>query len=446
MILDGELEKSSKLQWQTKFQERLLGLQCRRKAVSLDELPNTFTLPMTLEKQFEFLNCLPNRQFDKYLCVIKDKVCLRAPSLLNHFIFSPSSEERSNNSGAPTSFRQRNLYFLHCAKKRNEEYVKRSIILKLAGLSVEPNDSRKTPKQKRNRQRAVLRQNTSPLPQLEMDIPVNQYQQENQYDIFKEQLLQNGTLLIRTFTTTGGHIIMNSTHKNTGTIQQDDFVCILYTKSPLGNLELKCICQDYKNTAGEGGTELDPAGKWMTNRTRCMHVRFLFDYFETEIREVPHITSLPNVMPALHKQLTESCFSKANSKVVVVSCSNFLVLSVTSQPEHMPVFVHVHPKSHDTTCFGKCKNRLIRNQQGYWLLDTLKEERACVHIRAVADETNLLKDFLKKTKSFYKQTKKFEKFSKEDGKWISASYATHKPRQVEDPLFNRYSYRRNKIK
>lgn len=438
MILEGDSASATQILWQEKFQERLLGLQNRKKPTSLAELPNLFTPPLSLEQQFEFLSCLPNSPFDKYLCVLKDKVCLRAPSLLNHFLFSPLNEEKKNNSGAPTSFRQRNLYFLLCAKKPNEDYVRRSVILKLSGISVDLNDSRKAPKLQRKRLDAAFRENISPLPPQET--PINQYQQLNQYETFKEQMQESGTLMIRSFTTSGGYLIMNSCHKISGAIQRDEFVNILFTKSPLGELSLKCVCQDYKNTAGEGGTELDPVGKWMTNRTRCMHIRFLYDYFENEIKEVPHISSKPNIMQALCKQLSDSCFSTANAKVVAVSCSNFLVLSVTSQPEHIPVFVQVHPRSHDTTCFGKCKNRLIRNQPGYWLLDKLQEEKACVHIRAVVEETNLLKDFLKKPRSIKRHKEKMETFSKDAGKWISASLGTHKPRHLDDPKFHRYYF------
>ena len=202
------------------------------------------------------------------------------------------------------------------------------------------------------------------------------------------------------------------------------------------------IVQIFKHTAGEGGLELDPQQEWMSESTRCMHVRLLYDHFQETIKKIPEVEEAEEEEEERHlchlrQQLRESLYITANSDVAIVSHTNCLVLHITMRAGDLGFFVKIHPVSHDTTSTCKCTRNFIRNRPRYWHLKNF-EEIACTHIQAAVKPMQVLKKFLTKKKGATSRPKNIEKFCKKEGKWISASLLTHKPKQPGDPIYHRY--------
>jgi hypothetical protein len=207
----------------------------------------------------------------------------------------------------------------------------------------------------------------------------------------------------------------------------------------MDTIELDCNCPDFKQTAGEGGLELDPNKIWMSDATRCMHTRFLFSHFQDAIRQIPDVvTDDDNThLNYLREQMLKSAYSSANSDVVVVSHVSCLIIHVVQRPSDLGVFVKINPYSHDTTSSCKCSKGYIRGKPEYWLKTNL-EEFACIHIKRAVQHINIINDFVKKKKRLkITKKRKVERFSKEEGKWISASLLQHKPKQRGDEDYHR---------
>ena len=427
--------------WKTKLTDVKLGTVRRADDVSLKDLPELFTPPLTLEQQFDFLGHTPNSHYDKYLLIKRNLIATRAPSLHNHLLYSPLNAKKGNNNYAPTSFRQRILYFLFSVTKCHKEYIQRTIRHRLTDDNLNKRAPLETPKEMRRRKVKPKVPTVNNSPGLSPEAVVNQYKLSDGYEIFKEQMLDSGTIIVRNVSSVGGRLIMNACDTKMGTIQVDKFISLIFTKEPDGNLDLECNCPDYKRTGGEGGHALDPDGKWMNQATRCMHIRLVFENFENYLKEIPNVCEPePGHLHHLKQQMRLSSLTTANSEVVVVSSTNYLVLSVSLRLGDLPVFVKIHPVSHDTTSSCKCSKRIIKNKREYWLLgqEDMKKRKVfmCQHISAVAKHSNLLHQFLTQERPTTRAEKQ-ETFSVEEGRWKSASLLKHKPKEKRDPQFQR---------
>ena len=439
--IDGVTDNNLVDQWKKELTDAKLGTVRPPAHVCLQDLPDLFTPPLSLEQQFDFLGHTPNSHYDKYLLIKRNLVATRAPSLHNHLLYSPLNATKGNNNYAPTSFRQRILYFLFSVTKCHKEYIQRTIMHRLGSEQLKRRVPLETPKEMRRRKVKPKKATDNDSPGLSPEAVVNQYKLSEGYDIFKEQMLTSGTIIVRNVGSVGGRLIMNACDTKLGSIQVDKFISLIFTKEPDGNLDLECNCPDYKRTGGEGGQQLDPEGKWMNRATRCMHIRLIFENFENYLKEIPNVLE-PEQGPLHHlqQQIRRSSLTTANSEVVVISHAHHLVLSVSLRLGDLPVFVRIHPTSHDTTSSCRCSKRIIKNKREYWLLsqEDMKKRKIslCPHIVAVAKHTKLLHQFLTIERP-KQRAEKCETFSKEEGRWVSASLLKHKPKQKRDPIFQR---------
>lgn len=355
-------------------------------------------------------------------------------------MYSPKNEEFGNNNYAPTSFRQRNLYFLHCARFLNRNYVFRSITAKLANNHLEQlGESQPSAHQPRKRrQRSKIPRFISPLP--EVEAVKNLHKSESQFIQFSQNMFENGIVVVRSQTDEGGYLVTNACVQESGALKADSFVNVRYIKEPGNEIDIKCTCYDYKNYSGEAGQSLDPDGNWMSHRTQCMHVRFLYENLEEQIKSLPDVQiSKEEHLQRLTKQLYHSSYYKANSKIVVLSSDNYLVLSITRKAQDIPSIVTLNPKNFDTICHGPCLiNNVLRRPKKYWLENKLTSENACPHILLLEEQSNLIEDYLekKRQKRPTQRKEKVEHFSKELQKWIPVSLKTHKPKMIDDPKYH----------
>lgn len=413
-------------------------LESKRKPekIAIRELPNIFQAPLSFEKQFEFLSQIPNNHYEDYLQQNCKYIVQRNRTLENHLLYNPKNLEQKNHNNAPTSFRQRCLYFLFSVAKDHEEYVISSIRFKLSSSYAQRRLPLETPKPKRTRKPKTT---TKTSPGISPEPVHNLYKVHEGYDIFLEQMACSGKLIVRHMSEAGGRLIMNSFDKKRGTMQADNFVMVAYSIDPEKSLDMECMCRDFKLTAGEGGSDLDPSQLWMSKRTRCMHIRLLYEHFETAIIELPRVSVEENsCFSNLQSQLKESSLTSANQELVTVSSDHYLVFSVSLRAGDLPVFVKIHPGNHDTTSLCKCPKRLLKNQPKFWLQKNVRNCTGCVHIRAVAKHSNVVVNLFETIRPPKKKSdEKTESFSKEKGRWISASLLTHKPKQRGDPLYHK---------
>ena len=427
--------------WKKELTDISLGTTSRIEHHKLDDLPNIFKVPLSLDEQFQFLGHIPNSHYNKYLLLKRNLVASRAPALHNHLLYSPLNSIKKNNNYAPTSFRQRVLYFLFQVKKDMYQYVIRTIRYQLSNEHLNKRTPLATPKDKRRRTVKPKSQKTSPG--LSPEAVVNQYKLSEGYEIFQEQMLTLGTINVRSTSKVGGRLIMNACETKLGTIQVDKFVSLIYTKAPDGRLDLECNCPDFKRTSGDRGRELDPEGRWLDNTKRCMHIRLIFDHFEDDLKAVPNLSEPePGHLQRMRQEILKSSLITANSEVVVLSHANYLVFSVSLCVGDLPVFVKIHPRTHDTQSSCRCTHREVKNNADYWIdKDKLKRlgNHMCVHIKAVIKHTKVLSQHLTQKRRRKYITGKTERFCKETGRWISAAMLKHKPKEKRDPLFQRYS-------
>ena len=426
--------------WMSALVDIKLGTYSRPATCSLRDLLSMFRPPLNIQDQFKFLSETPNSHYDNYVLANRKLASKRIPSISLHLLYNPNNSE-SINTHAPTSFRQRNLYFLHMAYAKKPGYVLRCIKGRLSEQPLRQRQPLTTPKINRRRTKNPTEANVSPgLTAISPEGVTNQYQLTNGYELFKEQMMLEGVLLVRNLSEKGGRLIMNACETKSRILQFDKYVNLVFTKAPGNQLELECNCPDFKQTSGEGGLELDPQQEWMSPSTRCMHVRFIFDHLEAAIKELPDISQegQEKHLDRLLQNLQESIYTIANTDVAVVSHAVYLVLHVTMSPGALGVFVKIHPITHDTTSTCKCTINFIRNKPDYWLHKEL-ENFACIHIQAAVKPIHVINKFLtKKRKRTAKRKEKAEKFSKQEGKWISASLLTHRPKQRGDPMYQRY--------
>ena len=426
--------------WMSALVDIKLGTYSRSTTFSLQDLLSKFKPPLDLQQQFKFLSETPNSHYDNYVLANRELCSKRYPSISLHLLYNPNNSE-TINTHAPTSFRQRNLYFLHMAYQKRPGYVLRCITQRLSDKPLKQQEPLKTPTTKRRRIKNAPEANLSTgLTAVSPEGVTNQYKLADGYKYFEEQMILDGVILVRNMYELGGRLIMNACETKSGTIQFDKFVNLVFTKAPGDQLELECNCPDFKQTSGEGGMELDPQKEWMTDSTRCMHVRFIFDHLEDAVKQIPQISIEveENHLDRLLQKLQESTYTIANADVAVVSHANYLVLHVIMRPGDLGVFVKIHPFTHDTTSSCKCTKNFIRNKAEFWLKKKL-EEFVCIHIQAAVRPVHVITKFLRKKKKRPKKlkTEKVEHFSKEQGKWISASLLTHKPKQKGDPIYQR---------
>lgn len=447
MVTEGTEEDRNEI-WQSKLKEVEQGVAVRPRHRPLKQLAQQFSTPLSLEQQFEFLSAIPNSHYDRYLKVCKNEVCRKNPSIFHMLLYSPNDAQSNGNNDAPTSFRQRNLYFLHLTRSKRpfDSYVHRSILHRLTNPeNQKPHrmSSQSTPQVRRRRKRANADMQISPGPSPEP--VVNKYARETQYNQFAQHMFDDGTIIVRAHSSAGGFLIMNKYLHCTGGVQAEMFVNIRYIHEPDGEVEIKCSCNDFKTSSGEGEKAVDPEEAWMTHRLKCMHVRFLYNHLEEHIKKIPDvpISDRENIR-VLTQQLHETAITQANSKIVVISNTNILVLSVTLNVRDMPTVVTFNPSTYETTCHGSCTSKAsLKVDRKYWLdEEPLSPESACPHIRKVANEETLLESFLEQrgyTKKKRKKKKKKEYFCTRLQKWISASLLKHQPRAENDPIYNTYT-------
>lgn len=311
----------------------------------------------------------------------------------------------------------------------------RSIKFRLSKEPLKKRPPLETPKEKRRRKKR-RNEETSISPGVSPEPVINQYKVDKGYQNYEQQMLRSGILIVRNMSEAGGRLIMNDYETKRATILVDRFVLVQYTLAP-DSLDLECNCRDYKRTAGEGGTDLDPEGKWMSKANRCMHVRLLFQYLEESIMQIPDVTvDSTGVKQHLQKQLKTSVFTSANTELVAVNAVKHLVVSVSLRDGDMPVFVKIHPQTHNTTSYCKCSKRVILNKPDYWLKNRIDHD-ACSHIQVMINHIQLLDKHLIKKQKKPTRTENIEKFSKEQGKWISASLLKHVPKEKGDPAYEK---------
>ena len=414
--------------------------QQRGQYPSLRDLTKLFTPPLTQLQQFQFLSYTPNSHYESYILAKRQLAAKRFASVRLHLLYNPNNTDTSN-SHAPTSFQQRILYFLHIAFAKRIDYVFRSITQKILSTTMPQRKPLETPIDQRRRAKQQADRTISPGLPVSPEAAENAYKRVTGYQQFKEQMLTVGILLVRNMSDLGGRLIMNSCETKSGNIQHDKFVNLVYVLAPDKKLELECNCPDFKHTAGEGGMELDPDNQWMSEATRCMHVRLLFELFEESIKQLPNISVNETEQHLCHlqKQLKVSCYTTANCEVAVVSHANYLILHVELRPGELGVFVKIHPTTHDTTSTCKCTHNNVRSQSEYWREKHL-DSFLCIHIRTALKEINIINKFVKTQRRPRSSFDKCEKFSKQEGKWVSASLLKHKPKQKGDEIYQRFVY------
>lgn len=449
MITEGNEEDREEI-WQSKLKEVEQGIAVRPKQVPLKQLPKQYSTPLTLAQQFDFLGEIPNSHYDRYLKVCKNEVCQKNPSLLHMLLYSPKHAQTKNNNDAPTSFRQRSLYFLHLTESKRpfDSYVHRCIIERITkpeGQKPYRMSSQSTPQVKRRRNRTNQEPDIQISPGPSPEPVANKYSKEKQYALFVQYMFDYGTIIVRSHSSAGGFLIMNRYLESSGRVQAEMFVNIRYIHEPDRDVEIKCSCNDFQTSGGEGGRAMDPEQKWLSHRLKCMHVRFLYDHLEEPIKNIPDVPiSEHEKIQVLTQQMHDTSITQANSKVVVISNTNFLIMSVTLNVRDMPSVVSFNPSTYETTCHGSCILKAsLKLDRKYWLdEEPLSPELACPHIRKVADEEILIESFLAlrgHTKKKRKKKKKKEYFCTRLKKWISASLLKHKPKAQTDPIYNRYT-------
>ena len=411
-----------------------LANQPRQKSIPLVDLIDQFEPPLSKIQQFKFLSKTPNSHYDRYMLAKRELSTKRYASIQTHLMHNPNNTD-TRNTHAPTSFRQRILYFMHVAMTKRTNYVIRSIKQRISNQPMRQRKPLETPKDQRKRAKGRSEKTVSPGLVVSPETVANEFKRGRGYQLFKEQMLNTGTLLVRNMSEVGGRLIMNACETRSGNIQHDKFVNLTFVKTPGDKIEIECNCPDFKHTAGEGGHELDPENEWMTDVTRCMHIRLLFEFFEDSIKQIPNV-SMDDTEGHLHhllKQMKRSCFTAANSEVAVVSHINYLILHVTEKPGDLGVFVKIHPLTHDTVSSCKCVKNNVKGKPDYFLIKReVLEKMVCHHIMNAIKETNVIHKFLRKKRPPKKTSEKCETFSKEQGKWVSASLLKHKPKQKGD--------------
>ena len=396
-------------------------------------------IPQTLTEQLQFLSRISNNPYSGYpLAGNTELLSTRKPRLHQHLLYSPlnSNDPSSvtNNDFAATSFRQRTLHFLFFASKLDRNYARKFIRTKIYGLSLPPRGPIQTPIEKRRRHRFNRRRNHNETTELVQ----NEFQgatEESQYKNFEQAVFTKGILILRAFCSNGGFLVMNDYSTHHGTFFDSKFVHIRYTKDDHGQVIIKCTCSDFRKTGGIGAENYDlPTENVLT--TRCMHTRLLYSKLENSLKQIPNVRIFD--CPRLQKQLLESCHSKANASIVLVSKDDLLVLSVSKHPKSMPCFVTVNPKTHSIKCLGRCKNNFARkrSKNPYFSLDEIETEKLCYHVRAVVNEESIVDNFLSdESKIQCEPSQEDEEFCVETGYWKRKALGKHKPLKEHDPLF-----------
>ena len=426
-------------EWEEALQNVILHGACmKRQKEDLITIMNE-SLPSTLDEQFLLLSKINNNAYIPYaLAGRHNRQSQHKPTLHQHLLFSPGNSTNPSgptcNDFAPTSFRQRTLHFLFFSSKLDYCYAKKMVEKNLCEEAFALTNSLQTPKEERRRNKkfqSVSHFGDTVQPALNY---FNRKENLHQYDDFVEAVFASGVLLVRAFCSTGGFLITND-YSETGIFLPYKFVNMRYTIDNGGEITFKCTCSDFRKTAGLGAQDIDIPND---DRLRCMHTRLLYSKFERSIKQIPHVRVFN--CPRLQKMLLESCHAKANASVVVVFTGDLLVLSVSNHPKSIPCFVTIHPKTHHIRCLGGCKNvyKHKRNKKKDYGLKELDESKLCSHVKAVIREEDLIDDFLSNDKEDKDTLSKAdEKFNTVTGKWETKALGKHKPKNKNDPDFQR---------
>ena len=395
-------------------------------------------VPRTLEQQFSFLSRVSNNPYNGYPLAGKTQMLsTRKPKLHQHLLFSPLNSNdptaKTCNDYAATSFRQRTLHFLFLASKIDRNYANKFIRIKVSNLALPRREPLSTPIEQRRRYRfnRVFNNFTH------TESAANEFMgatEENQYKDFEEAVFTRGVIIVRAFCSTGGFLVMNDYSTRNGAFLDTKFVNLRYVKNPDGAISIKCTCSDFRKTGGVGATNFGlPDGP--NESCRCMHTRLLYSKLENSLKQIPNVRIFH--CPRLQKQLLESCHSKANASVVLVSKEDLLVLSVSKHPKSMPCFVTINPKTQHIKCLGGCKNKYSRkrSKKPYFSLDEIDTDNLCIHVRAVIKEEDIIHEYLTNETTETQMRPEDEEFCVKTGKWKSKALGKHKPLSETDPLF-----------
>ena len=389
--------------------------------------------PFSLEEQFLFLNNVPNDHYYNYPSKTGKRLITRKKSLRQHLLFSPNASNESKNDDAPSSFRQRILFFLFVIQKPSTTYAA-IIIARALNKNLPTLQHIKLPKGCKRQKRQKRTESPHPF----YTEAENAFSFRDQFNNFTETLFcENGKVIVRCFSSKGGFLIMNSYNRHHGRIEHDAYVNIRYSKLGSG-LRIKCTCFDFRKTGGEGTEDIDPSRQKITRKNRCMHVRFLHKYLESDINAIPNIQTNANCKP-LQQELSRSCKLHANKKTVLVSKNDKTVtFSVIDHHKTTPAFVLVNSDTHEARCHANCRYKFLRKprkdatQSSYFLLSAASNDKTCVHIKALAENQKLLHETLKKPEVKKKKLRRKEYFSARLGKWVSISLGRHRPKEKDD--------------
>ena len=392
----------------------------------------------SIEEQLTFLNHVPNDHYYDYPSMTGRTRITRKKTLRQHLLFSPKVYEAAKHDDAPSSFRQRILYFLFVSHQLRPKYAK---IVISSALNINLPTKLKTNKKTGLKRQKRQKRTESPYPFCEGAQNVFSFQ--DQYTNFTETVFRDYVkLIVRCFSSKGGYLIMNSYNRHNGRIELDSFINIRFTKLQSG-LRIKCTCYDFRKTGGDTIEDLDPTGKKITARKRCMHVRFLYEFLETTINNIPNIEITPRCS-RLQRQMDHTCKQHANKKTILVSENDSSVtFSVTDHHKTLPVFVLVNKSTHEARCQGSCRYKTLRTsnktKHRYYLLSATTDENICPHIKTLSQNQKLLHDCLKKPSHADKEKKarRKEYFSVLQNKWVSISLGRHKPKSADDPDLKR---------
>ena len=164
-----------------------LGTYSRPTIPSLQDLFSKFTPPLTLQDQFQFLSETPNSHYDNYVLAKRTLASKRFPSICHHLLYNPNNSETSN-AFAPTSFRQRCIYFLHLSYIKLPQYVFRCIKHRISETPLGQSAPLSTPINQRRRIKAHQELDLSPgLTAVSPEGVINQYKKTCGFQMSKSR-------------------------------------------------------------------------------------------------------------------------------------------------------------------------------------------------------------------------------------------------------------------
>jgi hypothetical protein len=117
---------------------------------------------------------------------------------------------------------------------QDRDYVINSIKDRLKKSTLKQRDPLSTDIEKRRRVKKD--KELQPHAELDNELVHNQCEISTGYPIFEDQMLREGTLMVRSMCEKGGRIIMNACETKSGRIQHDKFVNLIYALTPMDTM------------------------------------------------------------------------------------------------------------------------------------------------------------------------------------------------------------------